>query len=112
MTIQSSFPVIYKAGNVGIFVLYKFENRLDRETCDFNYNSKYYGKFKFTLKLIRFLTVCNWYPLEVVQKCQHWQLCVLWQKIGNLVLKSKEQKNILKCQKYIALISNHMMAIP
>ena len=95
-----------------LVVLYNFENRLDSEICDINYNSKYYGKFKFTLKLIRLLTVCNWYPLEVEQKCQHWQLCVLREKFINLVLKSKEQKNILQCQKYIALISNRMVAIP
>ena len=29
--ISSSFPVIHKVGNIGIFVLLKFENKSDRE---------------------------------------------------------------------------------
>ena len=74
---HSSFPVIHKVGNFDIFVLFKFENKLDREINPFNFNSKHYDKCKFSLKLIRLLTVSNLFPLLVVQKCQHCQLCVL-----------------------------------
>ena len=59
------------------FVSLKFENKLDREINHFNFNSKHYEKCKFALKLIEFLTVSNLFKLEVVQKCQHCQLCVL-----------------------------------
>ena len=31
---------MHKVGNVGIFVLLKFENKLDREINHFNFNSK------------------------------------------------------------------------
>ena len=74
---QSSFPVIHKVGNVGIFVLVKCETKLDKEINHFSFNSKHYKKCKFTLKLIGLLTVSNLFPLEVVQKCQHCQLCLL-----------------------------------
>ena len=51
----------------------------DREIHHINYNSKHHGKCKFAFKLIRFLTVSNLFTLEVVQKCQRCQLCVLWE---------------------------------
>ena len=73
----SSFPVIHKVGNIRIFLLLKFGKKLDREINHFNFNSKHYDKSKFTLKLIGLLTVFNLFPLEVVQKCQDRQLCVL-----------------------------------
>ena len=57
-----------------IFALLKFENKLDREINHFNFNSKYYEKCKFALKLIGLLSVSNFFPLEVVQQCQ---LCAL-----------------------------------
>ena len=38
----SSFPVIHKVGNVGIFVLLKFENKLDTVFGHFNFNSKHH----------------------------------------------------------------------
>ena len=63
----SSFPIIHKVCNVGIFVLLIFENKMNREINDFNYISKHYGKCRSALKLIRLLTVYNLFPLEVVQ---------------------------------------------
>ena len=75
---HSSFPVTHKVDNIGIFVLLKFENKLDIEINPFNFNSKHYDKCPFSLKLIGLLTVSNLFPLELVQKkCQHCQLCVL-----------------------------------
>ena len=50
---------------------------MDSGIDHFNYDSKHYDKYKFTLKLIIILTVSNLFPLEDVQKCQHCQLCVL-----------------------------------
>ena len=52
---------------------------MDREICYFNYNSKQINKCNVALKLIRFLAVSNLFPLDVVQKCQRYQLCV-WGK--------------------------------
>ena len=63
--------MIHKVGNVDIFLLLKFENKIAREICHSDYNSKHYDKCKFDLKLIKFLTVSNLFPLEVVPKCQH-----------------------------------------
>ena len=40
-------------------------------------DSKYHVKGKFTLAFIQLATITNLFPLEVVQKCQHCQLCVL-----------------------------------
>ena len=47
---HSSFLVIQKVGYVGIFVMYKFENKLNREINYFNFNLKNYDKFKFAIK--------------------------------------------------------------
>ena len=47
--------------------------KFDEEINYFNFN----GKCKFPLKLIWYLIVLNLFPLEVVQKCQSCQLCVL-----------------------------------
>ena len=55
---ESSFPVIHKIGNVDMFVLLKFENKMDREIIDFNFNSKHCDKY-FALKMIRWLTVSS-----------------------------------------------------
>ena len=59
---QSSFPLIHKVGNAGIFVLLKFENIVDREINQFNLSLKHYDKCKFVLKLIPLLYVFNLFP--------------------------------------------------
>ena len=41
---HSSFPLIRKVGNVGIFVLLKFENTLNGEINYFNFNSKHHDE--------------------------------------------------------------------
>ena len=46
-----NLPVIHKVDDVGIFVLLKFENKMDREITQFNYKSKHHYKCKFVLKL-------------------------------------------------------------
>ena len=42
-----------------------------------NFNLKYHDKYTFVVKLISLANTCNLFSLEVVQKCQHCQLCVL-----------------------------------
>ena len=61
-------------------ILLKFENKIDKEINHFNLNSKHYVKRKSALKLNRLLTIYNLFPFEVVQKCQHCQLCVYYGK--------------------------------
>ena len=39
---DSSFPVMHRVGNVGIFVLLKFENEQDTVFGHFNFNSKHH----------------------------------------------------------------------
>ena len=61
--VESSFPVIDKVGNVGIFVLLRYEKKLDTE--------------------INHLHNCfQLFPLEIVQKCQYIQICVLRENLG------------------------------
>ena len=68
----SSFPVIHKIGKVGIFVLLRVENKLDRGINHFSLNPEYHDKCKFPLKFIRLLTVSNLFILKYVHK---WQRC-------------------------------------
>ena len=66
-----------RVGNVDIFVLLNFENKINREIYHFNYNPKYYDKCKFALKLTRLIAFSNLCPLKVEQKYQRCQFCVL-----------------------------------
>ena len=70
----SSFSEIHA---VDIFVLLKFENKLDIGINHFNLNLKYLDKYKFAMHLIQLLTASNSFPLEIVQKWQCYKLCVL-----------------------------------
>ena len=93
--LDSSFSVIHKVGNVDIFVLLKFGNKMDTEISHFNYNSKYYDKCKSASKLIRLLSDDNLFWL-VVQKCQHCQLCILWENF------TEQKKSVAKTECKIA----------
>ena len=68
MNIYSSFSVIHKVGNIGVLVLLKFEDKVDREISHFTMTNK------LALKLIWLLTASILFPIKIVQKCQ---LCVL-----------------------------------
>ena len=70
-----------------IYVLLKFKNKLDEEISHFSFNSKHHDKVIFALKLIWLLTVYN---LEVAQKCQCCQLCVLREN-SNVVCSLRRQ---------------------
>ena len=73
---QSNFPVLH---NVDIVVLLEFETKWDGEINHLNLHSRYHDKCKFDLKLIWYSTIFNLFPLEVVQKYQRCQACVLWE---------------------------------
>ena len=72
---QRSCPVIHKVGNADMFVLLKFENKLDTlyQSLKF-FNSKHHDKCKFASTLIQLLTIAHLFRLKIVQKHQ---LCVL-----------------------------------
>ena len=76
-SIRTRFPVICKVGNVDILYCVKFENKLDKVTNYINFKSVHCDKYKSAKILIQLETVSNVFTLEVVQKCQHCQLCVL-----------------------------------
>ena len=76
---HSSFPVTHKVGNVGIFVLLKFENKSDASISHIYIILEHRDKCKLVGKFIQFLINANSIPLEIVQKWQHCQLCVLWE---------------------------------
>ena len=59
-------------------IAFIFEHEMDIVISHLNFNSKLLDKCKFALKLIPVITISNLFSLEVAQKCQHWQLCVLW----------------------------------
>ena len=44
-----------RVDNIGVFVLLKFENKIEKAISDFIYNSRHCDKSKSALKLIRFL---------------------------------------------------------
>ena len=61
------FSIIHKVGNVGIFALLIFENKLDVVISHINFNSEYHDKYEFALEMIQLVTISNLFPLEVVQ---------------------------------------------
>ena len=75
---RSSFPVIYNVGNVNIFSFLNFENKLDKVVTSYmNFKSIHHDRYEFTKRLMQLVGASNLFALEVVQKCQHCQLCVL-----------------------------------
>ena len=44
-----------------------------------NFNLRYHDKCEVALKFISLVTTSNLFSLETVQKCQHCQVCVLWE---------------------------------
>ena len=59
---MSSFSSKHKVGNVSLFVLLNFENKIEREISNFRYNLKDYDRYKVPLKRIRLLTIYNLLP--------------------------------------------------
>ena len=75
--VQSSFSVIHKVGKIGIFYCFNYENEIFIVAIHLTFNLKYYDKCKFAIKLIPLATTSDLFSLEVLQQCQHCQLCVL-----------------------------------
>ena len=57
---------LHKVSNVGIFVLLKFENKLDIVISHINFISKHHDKCKCALKFVHLVTFPNLFPIEVV----------------------------------------------
>ena len=77
--INRVFPQYRKLAMLTFLYCLNLKNMAARKIHHINKNSQHHGKCKFAFKLIRFLTVSNLFTLEIVQKCQHCQLCVLWE---------------------------------
>ena len=61
------------------------KNSIVKVVSCLTFNFKHHDKCKLTVKLIPLVTTFNLFPLQVEQKCQHCQLCVLWEN-SNLAL--------------------------
>ena len=75
-----------KVGNVGIFALPKFENKLHTVISHICFISMYHDQFQFVVKLFRFVIKSILFSLEAIQKCQRCQLCVLRENSNDKVL--------------------------
>ena len=67
---QSSFSVLPKVGNVGIFVMLKSENKFDTFINRINFNSAHHDKFHLIFNFIQLLSISILFLLEAIQKCQ------------------------------------------
>ena len=56
---------------------FNFAILMDIVVSYLNFNSRYHDKCTFVVKLIPLVSTSNLFPLEVAQKCQLYQLCVL-----------------------------------
>ena len=70
---HSSFPVVHKGVNVGIFKIPKFENKLDVVISQINFISKDHDECKFVLTFIQLLMI----PILSIKSCTKWQCCQL-----------------------------------
>ena len=70
------------------FILLYFYYMMDIVISYLNFNSKNYDKCRFVVELISLVNTFYLFSLEVVQKCQHCQLCVLWEN-SNVRLRSE-----------------------
>ena len=61
---QTSFPVIHKFDNVGIFYYFNFENLMDIVISYLNFNSKHYDKCTLVVQLISLVNTSNLFSLE------------------------------------------------
>ena len=57
-----------------------FENKLDKVASYINFKLIHHDRYEFEKTLIQLVADSNLFPLEVVQKWQRCQLCVLWEK--------------------------------
>ena len=64
-----SLPVIHKVGNVGIFVLLKFGNKIDTMINHFNFNSKHHDTYNFSLEVVHKRQHCHYRKFNCVSLC-------------------------------------------
>ena len=69
--------MIHKVGNIGIFVLLNFGNKLDIVISRINFNSMHQDKCKLPEQIILLITIYNLFTLKSIQKCQRCHLCAL-----------------------------------
>ena len=58
-------------------ICFNFENQMDIVTNYLNFNLRHHDRCQVPLKFIPLVITSNLLSLEIVQKCQHCQLCVL-----------------------------------
>ena len=62
--------------------------KVDTVVIHVYFDSKYDVKCKFASTFIQLVTIINLFLFEVVQKCQHCQLCVLRENSNRKLIKS------------------------
>ena len=77
--------ILHKFGIVAIFELPKSGNKFDTVINRINFNSIYHDKFRFVLNLIQLLSISILFSLEVIQKRQCCQVCVLWENSSDFI---------------------------
>ena len=83
---HASFPVRHKIDNIGIFVLLKYENKLDNIAHHWNYHSKNYDKCKFLLKLIQVEAISNFFPFRSCTKIPALAILCITEKLDQLII--------------------------
>ena len=72
------FPYYRKLALLAFFYCFNYKNLIHIVISYLNFKSKHHDKCKFAVKLISLANTSNFFfSLEVVQKCQHYQLSVL-----------------------------------
>ena len=74
---QTSFHIIPKAGNIGIFVLLNFGTKLDIVIIHTNSYSMYHNEFKLAEQFVLLVTVSYLFPLKVIPMRQYCHLYAL-----------------------------------
>ena len=86
---------------------FNFENEIVIAVNHLTFNLKHHDKCKFAVKWTPLVTTSNIFPLEVVQKCQHCQLCVLRKNSNLCSLPELTNQNFLQCLYQTADTSMH-----
>ena len=86
---------------------FDFENEIVIVVGHLTFHLKHHDKCKFAVKLIPLVITSNIFPLEIVQKCQHYQLCVLRKNSNLRSLAEHANQNFLQCSLHTADASVH-----
>ena len=58
---------MHKVGNVGLIVLFKFENNVDIVVSNVNFNPQHQSKSKYASQFFQWLTITEIFSLKFVQ---------------------------------------------